>query len=290
MSSAFVEVQQFLRCTWFHSTKELRLSSSICQQGFQEGLPGIPRAAIPCEKEKCFLWPFFAFIFLKSLVTPEVSGPSCSNPCARGNRWSCSILFLWRLPLVLEPFSRLQLLYYYLKIIHCLFCFQNSCLYLFPFSIVFHCFTSWWLLVVNDRAFLPVAMILRAAACLWSTQNTQELELRHTGAEGSRASRKWSTRTCCYQTSTDWIWFICALITWILFRIFFWCPAKVTPTRRMSLWEEGNKHHINISKDEKVHQNKAMHEHPLGVCYAGSCCRQTISVALIPQMQWMNES
>lgn len=139
MSSAFVEVQQFLRCTWFHSTKELQLSSSICQQGFQEGLLGIPRAAIPGEKEKCFLWPFFAFVFLKSLITPEVSGPSCSSPCARGNRWSCSILFLWRLPLVLEPFSRLQLLYYYLKIIHCLFVFKIavfSCS-LFPlFSIV----------------------------------------------------------------------------------------------------------------------------------------------------------
>ena len=109
---------------------------------------------------------------------------------------------------------------------------------MFPF---FHCLNSrsaWWLLIIDDRVFLPVAMILRAAACLWSMQNTQELELGRTGAKGSRASRKSSRRTRSCQTSTDWIWFICALITWILFRIFFWCPAKVTPTRRMSLWEE----------------------------------------------------
>lgn len=36
-------------------------------------------------------------------------------------------------------------------------------------------------------------------------------------------------------TSTDVIWFICALISWMLLRIFFWCPASVTPTLRMSL-------------------------------------------------------
>lgn len=38
------------------------------------------------------------------------------------------------------------------------------------------------------------------------------------------------------QTSTDWIWFICARIIWTLLRIFFWWPANVTPTLRMSLW------------------------------------------------------
>lgn len=37
------------------------------------------------------------------------------------------------------------------------------------------------------------------------------------------------------QTSTDWIWFICARIIWTLLRIFFWWPANVTPTLRMSL-------------------------------------------------------
>lgn len=37
------------------------------------------------------------------------------------------------------------------------------------------------------------------------------------------------------QTSTDWIWFICARIIWTLFKIFFWWPANVTPTLRMSL-------------------------------------------------------
>lgn len=37
------------------------------------------------------------------------------------------------------------------------------------------------------------------------------------------------------QTSTDWIWFICARIIWMLLRIFFWWPASVTPTLRMSL-------------------------------------------------------
>lgn len=40
------------------------------------------------------------------------------------------------------------------------------------------------------------------------------------------------------QTSTDWIWFICARIIWTLLRIFFWWPANVTPTLRMSLWWE----------------------------------------------------
>lgn len=39
------------------------------------------------------------------------------------------------------------------------------------------------------------------------------------------------------QTSTDWIWFICARIIWTLLRIFFWWPANVTPTLRMSLWQ-----------------------------------------------------
>lgn len=38
------------------------------------------------------------------------------------------------------------------------------------------------------------------------------------------------------QTSTDWIWFICARIIWTLLRIFFWWPANVTPTLKMSLW------------------------------------------------------
>lgn len=36
-------------------------------------------------------------------------------------------------------------------------------------------------------------------------------------------------------TSTEVIWFIWALIDWMLFRIFFWWPANVTPTRRISL-------------------------------------------------------
>lgn len=40
------------------------------------------------------------------------------------------------------------------------------------------------------------------------------------------------------QTSTDWIWFICARIIWTLLRIFFWWPANVTPTLRMSLLGE----------------------------------------------------
>lgn len=40
------------------------------------------------------------------------------------------------------------------------------------------------------------------------------------------------------QTSTDWIWFICARIIWTLLRIFFWWPANVTPTPRMSLWRQ----------------------------------------------------
>lgn len=43
------------------------------------------------------------------------------------------------------------------------------------------------------------------------------------------------------QTSTDWIWFICARIIWTLLRIFFWWPANVTPTLRMSLWGETHK-------------------------------------------------
>lgn len=109
--------------------------------------------------------------------------------------------------------------------------------------------------MVEDGVFPPAAVILRAAACLWSMQNTQELELGHTGAKGSRASRRRSGRTGSYQTSTDWIWFICALITWILFRIFFWCPAKVTPTRRMSLWEERKQKQISggfFSKWNKI--------------------------------------
>lgn len=57
--------------------------------------------------------------------------------------------------------------------------FKNNCLSvcLFVFKIVvfffvvpfFHCLnsrSSWRLFTVDDRAFLPVAMILRAAACL----------------------------------------------------------------------------------------------------------------------------
>ena len=36
-------------------------------------------------------------------------------------------------------------------------------------------------------------------------------------------------------TSTEVIWFIWALMDWMLLRIFFWWPANVTPTLRMSL-------------------------------------------------------
>lgn len=159
--------------------------------------------------------------------------------------------------MVLEPFSRMQLLYYYLKIFRSsvLFLFfQNSSFFFVPFFRCLNCRSSWRLLIVEDRVFPPAAMILRAAACLWSMQNTQELELGHTGAKGSRDSRRRSGRTGSYQTSTDWIWFICALITWILFRIFFWCPAKVTPTRRMSLGEERKQ--TQISGDTLSQQNK----------------------------------
>lgn len=51
------------------------------------------------------------------------------------------------------------------------------------------------------------------------------------------------------QTSTDWIWLMEARIICTLFRIFFWWPANVTPTLRMSLWQEtqpqesGGRHH-----------------------------------------------
>lgn len=51
------------------------------------------------------------------------------------------------------------------------------------------------------------------------------------------------------QTSTDWIWLMEARIICTLFRIFFWWPANVTPTLRMSLWQEtqpqesGESHH-----------------------------------------------
>lgn len=37
------------------------------------------------------------------------------------------------------------------------------------------------------------------------------------------------------QTCTGSVWFICSRMSWILLRIFFWWPAKVTPIRSRSL-------------------------------------------------------
>lgn len=37
------------------------------------------------------------------------------------------------------------------------------------------------------------------------------------------------------QTCTGSVWFICRRMSWILLRIFFWWPAKVTPIRSRSL-------------------------------------------------------
>lgn len=66
------------------------------------------------------------------------------------------------------------------------------------------------------------------------------------------------------QTSTDWIWFICALIICTLLRIFFWWPARVTPTLRMSLSstckhtrkEISAKHVVLLHKPPSPCQNK----------------------------------
>lgn len=38
-----------------------------------------------------------------------------------------------------------------------------------------------------------------------------------------------------HHTSTEVIWFIWALMDWMLLRIFFWWPTSVTPTLKMSL-------------------------------------------------------
>lgn len=40
------------------------------------------------------------------------------------------------------------------------------------------------------------------------------------------------------QTCTGRVWFICSRMSWILLRIFFWWPAKVTPMRSRSLCTE----------------------------------------------------
>lgn len=99
------------------------------------------------------------------------------QPCARGNRQSCSLLFLWRLPLVLEPFSRMKLLYY-LNIFHSLWfgCefgfgfvfFPTCCLLLFPFSIakILEALGDFSLLMTGHFCLLPWSSW--AAACLCS--------------------------------------------------------------------------------------------------------------------------
>lgn len=66
-------------------------------------------------------------------------------------------------------------------------------------------------------------------------QWTEQQGDRRKGLRGAWRTRRAEAGD--HQTSTDWIWFIWARITWILFRIFFWWPARVTPTRRMSLWK-----------------------------------------------------
>lgn len=43
------------------------------------------------------------------------------------------------------------------------------------------------------------------------------------------------------QTCTGSVWFICSRMSWILLRIFFWWPAKVTPILSRSLETEKKK-------------------------------------------------
>ena len=57
------------------------------------------------------------------------------------------------------------------------------------------------------------------------------------------------------QTSTDWIWFICARIIWTLLRIFFWWPANVTPTLRMSLWWDRSRCQATYYKQSSIYQS-----------------------------------
>lgn len=58
------------------------------------------------------------------------------------------------------------------------------------------------------------------------------------------------------QTSTDWIWFICARIIWTLLRIFFWWPANVTPILRMSLWGQTETDAIDESVQKHIYNGK----------------------------------
>lgn len=44
-----------------------------------------------------------------------------------------------------------------------------------------------------------------------------------------------------HQTCTGSVWFICSRMSWILLRIFFWWPAKVTPILSRSLETEKKK-------------------------------------------------
>lgn len=75
---------------------------------------------------------------------------------------------------------------------------------------------------------LPEA-VWRTSWSLEATAAPQRLQLKVETAAGGCSRR---------HTSTEVIWFICALISWILLRIFFWWPASVTPTLRMSLETE----------------------------------------------------
>lgn len=78
-SSAFEEVHQFLRCTWFHSTKELQLSPLDLLTGAlgKDLAHGIPRAH---GRKRCASRGLsLHFSSWRSPTAPEVPGPSCSS-------------------------------------------------------------------------------------------------------------------------------------------------------------------------------------------------------------------
>lgn len=78
-SSAFEEVHQFLRCTWFHSTKELQLSPFDLLTGAlgKDVAHGVPRAH---GRKRCASGGLSLHSSSwRSPTAPEVPGPSCSS-------------------------------------------------------------------------------------------------------------------------------------------------------------------------------------------------------------------
>lgn len=84
------------------------------------------------------------------------------------------------------------------------------------------------------------ARVLPQTSIFWATARGQ----------ASKSPAGWSESLCSpggapppligaeCQTCTGSVWFICSRMSWILQRIFFWCPAKVTPILSRSLETE----------------------------------------------------